>query len=159
MNEIGRVRRRFLWLTLLFVAVIGGQAGGIAGRSASAFPDRVTPEEAFALASRGGALIVDVRTPAEWRESGVPMGAALADFRGAPSPAAFAEAVLQAVGGDRNRPIITICRTSNRSQAARAVLLQQGFGSVAFVTEGVVETPAGPGWSKRGLPVEACRRC
>jgi len=35
----------------------------------------------------------------------------------------------------------------------------QGFTQVYNVKEGMVGSTAGPGWLKRGLPVERCAQC
>jgi rhodanese-related sulfurtransferase len=38
-------------------------------------------------------------------------------------------------------------------------LQEQGFTQVYNIKEGMVGSGGGPGWIKRGLPVEACPRC
>ena len=105
--------------------------------------------------SRAGTLtLIDIRTPAEWRQTGAAVGAARIDMHNPKGPDAFAEAVLAQVGGDRKAPIALICRTGNRSTQMQKVLEDRGFTRVYNVTEGMAGSAAGPGWIKRGLPVE-----
>jgi rhodanese-related sulfurtransferase len=103
----------------------------------------------------GRVLVIDIRTPEEWRQTGVVPGARRVDFyRG---PEVMLTSVLEMAGGDRNRPIALICRTGNRTTQAQRFLQAQGFTQVYNVTEGMVGSKAGPGWLKRRLPVEPCR--
>ena len=64
-----------------------------------------------------GALIVDIRTPQEWKDTGVIAGAKLVTF-------GDADGFLKAVGKDLSdgRPLILVCRSGNRSAAAAAAL-------------------------------------
>lgn len=115
----------------------------------------MTAAQAYEAARAGRVKLIDVRTPEEWRETGVPSGAARADFhRG---PAALVRSVTDIVGGDRNAPIVLICRTGNRSAQAKSILESQGYTRVEHVQEGMAGSGSEPGWLKRGLPVEPCR--
>lgn len=64
-----------------------------------------------------GVLLVDIRTPPEWTETGVIDGAALVEFRGA-------ERFLKTVGPalEDGRDLVLICRSGNRTQAAARAL-------------------------------------
>jgi rhodanese-related sulfurtransferase len=118
---------------------------------ADAEPDLSAPD-ALAAAQAGKLRLIDIRTPQEWRETGVAPGAGRVDFyRG---PEALVSAVLEMVGGDKDAPIALICRTGNRTTHAQRFLLGQGFTQVFNVKEGMSGSAAGPGWLKRGLPVE-----
>lgn len=139
-----------VWLLIVLVAPA-------AAAQSSSGP--LTPEQASALAEQGDLLLIDVRTPAEWRQSGVPSGAALVDLVGSGTAEAFVRSVLAVTGGDRDRPIATICRTNNRAQMAQSILSRAGFTDVTFVSEGVVPTRVGPGWINRGLPTGPCGSC
>jgi rhodanese-related sulfurtransferase len=125
---------------------------------AEAAPELTAPEASEAVAAQRLTLI-DVRTPEEWRQTGVAPGALRIDMSQAGGPQAFVERVLRAVEGDKNKPIGLICRTGNRSGLVQRVLLQAGFTDVANVSEGMAGSRAGPGWLRRGLPVDACREC
>lgn len=121
-----------------------------------AAPDLTAPQTQDA--SRAGTLtVIDIRTPEEWRQTGVVPGAGRVDFyRG---PAHLLQGVLEHTGGDRNAPIALICRTGNRTTQAQKFLQAQGFTQVYNVKEGMVGSAAGPGWLRRGLPVDPCMQC
>ncbi len=108
----------------------------------------ISPDEALALAAKGELIIVDVRTPAEWRQSGVPSGAATVELNDD-----FVSGVLKVVNGDRTRPVGVICRSGRRSAAAQSLLLKQGFVRVLNINEGVLGDASGRGWQARGLPM------
>lgn len=122
---------------------------------ASANPDLTAPEAAAAV-SAGKITLIDIRTPPEWKETGVAKGSRLINMlhpQGAPG---FTGALLEQVKGDRNAPIALICRTGNRSTQVQRYLQSQGFTQVYNVKEGMAGSGAGPGWLKRGLPVDSC---
>lgn len=122
---------------------------------AFANPDMSAPDAAAAVAA-GKITLIDIRTPPEWKETGVAKGAKLLNMlhpQGAPG---FTNALLEKVGGDRNAPIALICRTGNRTAQVQRYLQSQGFTNVYNVKEGMAGSGAGPGWLKRGLAVETC---
>jgi rhodanese-related sulfurtransferase len=122
---------------------------------ALANPDLTAPEAAAAVAA-GKVTLIDIRTPPEWKETGVAKGAKLLNMlhpQGAPG---FTNALLDKVKGDKNAPIALICRTGNRTTQVQRYLQSQGFTNVYNVKEGMAGSGAGPGWLKRGLPVETC---
>jgi rhodanese-related sulfurtransferase len=118
-----------------------------------AAPDMAAPDAAAAVAS-GKVTLIDIRTPPEWKETGVAKGARRVNMlhpQGAPG---FVDQLLGEVKGDRNAPIALICRTGNRSTQVQRYLQSVGFTQVYNVNEGMAGSAAGPGWLKRGLPVE-----
>ena len=122
---------------------------------AHATPDMAAPDAAAAVAA-GKITLIDIRTPPEWKETGVARGASLINMlhpQGAPG---FTNALLEKVKGDRNAPIALICRTGNRTTQVQRYLQSQGFTQVYNVKEGMAGSTAGPGWLKRGLPVDGC---
>jgi rhodanese-related sulfurtransferase len=128
----------------------------LASGTGRAEPDLSAPD-ALAAAGEGKLRLIDIRTPQEWRQTGVAPGAGRVDFyRG---PEVLLSSVLQMVGGDKNAPIALICRTGNRTVTAQKFLQAQGFTRVYNVSEGMAGSAAGPGWLKRSLPVESCAQC
>ncbi len=124
--------------------------------TANATPDMTAPE-AYDAVRTGKLRLIDVRTPQEWRQTGIAPGAGRVDMsRGAEH---LLQGVLEATKGDRNAPIALICRTGNRTTQVQRFLQQQGFSNVFNVKEGMVGSAAGPGWIRRGLPVESCAAC
>lgn len=133
-------------LGLTPAALVGAQPPG---------PDLSAPE-AYRLAQAGELTLIDIRTPAEWRQTGVARGTQLVDMRHPRGPDGFVEAVLSRVGGDRDAPIALICRTGNRTTHMQRLLQERGFTRVYNVKEGMIGSAAGPGWIRQGLPVEPC---
>lgn len=105
-------------------------------------------------------VLVDVRTPSEWKQTGIPAGAAAISVTAHPEGSkGFVADVLALVNGDRTRPVAVICRTGRRSAAAQKLLEKNGFTRVYNVTEGMAGSGGGPGWLARGLPTEPCPVC
>lgn len=128
----------------------------------------LTPEEAFGLlASRPDAILVDVRTRAEWSYVGVP------DLSGVGRELVLSEWVtfpdgtrnprfldeVSAAAADKSAPVVFLCRSGVRSVAAAKAATAAGFGAAYNVTEGF-EGPSdeaghrgtAAGWKVRGLP-------
>lgn len=128
----------------------------LAAAAAQAEPDLSAPE-ALAAVRAGKLAIVDIRTPAEWRATGTVPGAARVDlYQGA---AAFTQGIQAVAKGNKNTPIGLICRTGNRTTHAQRYLQSLGYGQVYNIKEGMAGSGAGPGWIKRGLPLESCSAC
>ena len=115
--------------------------------------------EAYKQVKAGTITLIDIRTPREWRQTRVAAGAVPIEMGNPKAPQPFIDAVLAQVQGDRNAPIALICRTGNRTTYMQKVLEEQGFTRVYNVKEGMVGSSAGPGWIKRGLPIEPCKQC
>jgi len=124
--------------------------------AARAEPDMSAPQ-VFEALRQGRILVIDIRTPGEWRETGVIPGAGRVDFY--QGPEVLLKSVLQMAGGDRSAPIALVCRTGNRTTQAQKFLQAQGFTQVYDLREGMAGSAAGPGWLNRRLPVEPCMRC
>lgn len=119
-------------LLLVFVAFTAACAADVA---------KATPAEAAQLVANG-AILIDVREPAEWRESGVAEPALLlpmSDFNGAQTAW---KAVLE---GAKDRTLVLYCRSGNRSGRVAAALAEQGYK--------VVNAGAFKNWQAAGLPV------
>lgn len=127
------------------------------GAAAARAEPSMSPPQVFEAVKQGKVLLIDIRTPEEWRETGVAPGARRVDFHRGPQ--VLHDAVLQMVGGDKNAPIALVCRTGNRTAQAQKFLQAQGFSKVYDVSEGMAGSAAGPGWLNRRLPVEACTQC
>lgn len=85
---------------------------------------RLTPEEAVERVRSGEAVLIDVREPAEWNETGVVSTAyvlSLSDLRGdRVAWSAFLEE-------NADRELILYCRSGNRSGQAAALLAEEGY--------------------------------
>ena len=98
-------------------------------------------EFATLMASKEGALLLDVRTPEEW-EKGHLEGAAHADYWG--DEAAF-EAAMNAI--PRTRPVLVYCAGGGRSGLTAKELVAAGHQEVYNLEDGI------SGWEGQGLPV------
>lgn len=115
--------------------------------------------EAYEAARAGKLTIIDIRTPPEWKQTGVAQGATLINMLHPQGAAGFLNAVLAKTGGDRTAPIALICRTGNRTSQVLKFLKAQGFTQVSHIPEGMAGSQAGPGWLARRLPTETCSVC
>ena len=105
--------------------------------------------ETFA-SSRSDTLLIDVREPAEWDQTGAPAGASLISG----SRSDFVDAVLEATGGDKTKPVAVICRSGSRSVRAAEKLTAAGFSRVTNVGDGMVGREGiGKGWLSADLPL------
>ncbi len=111
--------------------------------------------DALAKSRAGEITLVDIRTPQEWRQTGIAAGALTIDM----TRKTFVEEILRAVDGDKDAPIAIICRTGNRTTYTQKALQEIGFTNVYNVKEGMAGSGAGPGWVRRGLPLERCQTC
>ena len=93
------------------------QSGGTAVR-------RVTPAEAAQLVADGKAVLVDVREPAEWAETGVAAPAVLLPLSDLTGDRRQWKEFLEK---NRDKELILYCRSGNRSGRAAAILGIEGF--------------------------------
>lgn len=126
----------------------------------------LTPTQAWQLLQDDAdAVLVDVRTQAEWAFVGVPDPTSLgkrpifaewSSLGTGPNPAAFVETVTGQV--DPGAPIVLLCRSGQRSIAAAQALTAAGYGPAYNVIDGF-EGPlddeshrGSSGWRADGLP-------
>ncbi|MEO1207372.1 MAG: rhodanese-like domain-containing protein [Pseudomonadota bacterium] len=113
----------------------------------------MTAQDAHERAMAGQVVLVDVRSSAEWRKSGVPAsGFAITMHQ---DPRVFTEQLNAAMGGDKSRPLALICATGVRTTYLQEALKKLGFSKPINVTEGMMGGRYGDGWIKRGLPVRS----
>jgi rhodanese-related sulfurtransferase len=86
-----------------------------------------------------GAFVLDVRTQEEWAEYHI-TGATLI-------PLDELEARVDEV--PRDQEVVVVCRSGNRSQQGRNILLDAGFTEVSSMKGGLIE------WQTQGYPVVA----
>ncbi|MFM1851816.1 MAG: hypothetical protein RIS54_1500 [Verrucomicrobiota bacterium] len=102
----------------------------------------IPAKDAAARVASGQAVLVDVREPAEWADSGVAEPAVLlplSDLRGDRTEwKAF-------LAANREKELILYCRSGNRSGIAASILKKEGFT--------VANAGGFKHWSGAGLPV------
>jgi rhodanese-related sulfurtransferase len=98
-----------------------------------------------------GALVVDIRRPEEWRQTGVIEGSYLItafDEQGRMTrefPALFGELIAP------DQPVVLICRTGNRTDVLARMLIEQAdYQQVYNVTRGITS------WMAAGGEVKPC---
>jgi rhodanese-related sulfurtransferase len=117
--------------------------------AAQSGPPSVSVREAHERAKAGRSILVDIRRPEEWADTGVPLGAVKLDMT---SPAF--EARLAALRAENpGKPIDLICRTANRTRAVQEALIKRGWREVVNVRGGLLGNPGNPGWLDEKLPV------
>ncbi len=126
---------------------------------------QLSPRESWALLqSNPECLLIDIRMEIESMYVGRPPGAVnipwyeYPDFP--PNPEQFGALVLEEAGR-KDRPVLLICRSGQRSLEAAQVLEQQGFSDVVNVVHGFegdldaqFHRSTLNGWRFEGLPWE-----
>jgi len=121
----------------LIIFIILQSGGGANKTAAPALSRDVSVEEAHNM-YQNGAYVLDVRTVEEWNEFHAPNSTLI--------PLNELSSRLSEV--PRDRDIVVVCRSGNRSQQGRDILLQAGFTNVTSMTGGLIE------WRASGYPVE-----
>lgn len=112
--------------------------------SCAAADARIAPADAAQLVADGKAILVDVREPSEWRETGVAAPALLlakSDFDGAQTDW---KPFLEKAAASKDQTIILYCRSGNRSGKMTAALAEKGYK--------VVNAGGLRDWIAAGLP-------
>lgn len=127
----------------------------------------ISPKQAWELlCSDARAVLVDVRTPAEWAYVGIPNLAEIAkktmlvpwvDFPAMQRNDRFVDQVGEAIGPET--PVVLLCRSGARSKAAAIALTAAGFGPCYNIDSGFEGDPNAErhrgtvsGWKVDGLP-------
>lgn len=130
---------RLGWL-VLGVVIIVLMLGAVACQSAPAAATNTMPKEistSQALNLRNtGAFILDVRQPEEWNEYHVPASTLI--------PLGELESRVKEL--PRDKPIVVVCRSGNRSATGRDILLRAGFPQVTSLAGGLSQ------WRAAGYP-------
>lgn len=119
-------------LVIYLIAVGGNNAG-----NASGLASEVNVDKAYEMYQQPDVFVVDVREQVEWDEYHAPNTTLL--------PLAELESRLSEVPKDKK--ILVICRSGNRSQQGRDILLAAGFNATSM-TGGLKE------WYAKGYPIE-----
>ncbi|MBI5565808.1 MAG: rhodanese-like domain-containing protein [Chloroflexi bacterium] len=135
-------------LGLLAVIVIAVFVSQGAGAGAASVPTTAAPAASSASLSaeisvaeaaakrQAGAFILDVREPEEWNEYHIP-GATLISL---------GELEARVKDVPRDKEVVVVCRSGNRSQAGRDILTNAGFTQVTSMAGGLKD------WAAANLP-------
>jgi phage shock protein E len=103
-------------------------------------PAEISVEEAY-LKYQQGAFFLDVRTQEEWDQFHIPNTTLIP----------LDELTTRLNELPQDRVIVVVCRSGNRSQQGRDILLQTGFSNVTSMIGGVAQ------WSALNYPIEGTR--
>jgi rhodanese-related sulfurtransferase len=132
--------RATTWLIAVLLAAgcaSPGAATTAPGLTLSALATTVSVAEAAALRDNG-AFVLDVREPDEWAAGHIPDATLI--------PLGQLASRLDEL--DRDRQIVVVCRSGNRSAEGRDILLGAGFPAVTSLEGGMTD------WEQAGLPIE-----
>jgi rhodanese-related sulfurtransferase len=121
----------------LVIYLILQMGGGVGNNAAARLPGEISVNEAFTK-YQNGAFVLDVRTQEEWNEYHAPSTTLIPLDQ-------LASRVNEL---PRDREIVVVCRSGNRSQQGRDILLNAGFAQVTSMQGGLTE------WRASGYPIE-----
>jgi rhodanese-related sulfurtransferase len=104
-------------LLVFLIASLGGEGASSTGT----LPASVNVDEAHRMYEEG-TFVLDVRTPEEWN-----------DFHAPDTTLIPLDELASRVNElPKDQPIVVVCRSGNRSQAGRDILLQAGFNATSM---------------------------
>jgi len=112
-----------------------------------------TAPQAYEAVQKGEMVLLDIRTPKEWKASGVPEGAWPVNMYNAN----FSRALQTILTSNEGKRIGMICAVGGRTGYVEKVLKKNGFPDIVNVGEGMHGSAHGKGWLKRGLPVVSAK--
>jgi len=118
-------------LVIFLIASLGSESSSNAG----GLPASVSVDEAYQM-YQDGTFVLDVRTPEEWNEFHAPNTTLIP----------LDELASRLDELPKDQPIVVVCRSGNRSQSGRDILLQAGFNATSM-TGGLNE------WRSKGYTV------
>lgn len=124
---------------------------GLMAQIQTSAPPFLSVADAHAAASAGKMVLIDIRSPPEWKETGVPKSAHAITMHQKRDD--LLAALAKATGGSKARPIALICATGSRSSFLTGWLRSQGYTAISDVAEGVMGGRNGKGWLKSSLPM------
>lgn len=131
-----RRKQRLTWIGIAAVILLIG-SGILLGTRSPGLPTVISVSQAH-QAYQDGAFVLDVRTQEEWDAFHIPETTLIPLDQ---LPDRYEEL-------PKNEQIVVICRSGNRSQVGRDILLEAGFKQVTSVDGGV------NAWAAAGYPVE-----
>ena len=134
-----------LYVTLVFGILLGlSTMLSMAGEQLSA-------PTALKKAQAGELVLIDIRRPSEWKESGIASIAIPLSMH----ENGFLEGLAKIKQANSGKKIALICATGGRSAYLQSELEKRGLGTTIDITEGMFGNGQAPGWLKRGLPLKA----
>jgi rhodanese-related sulfurtransferase len=130
------VQQNIMWVAI--AAISGGMLLWQTLRSGSGGA-KVSPLQATLMINREDAVVVDVREPNEFAAGHVPNARHI--------PAGAVDKRLAELDRYKDKPVIVVCQSGNRSSAACSALRKSGFEKVYNLAGGIAA------WEQAGMPV------
>ncbi|MEX0347613.1 MAG: rhodanese-like domain-containing protein [Rhizobiaceae bacterium] len=136
--------RRFI-ATLLVAHLLA------AGLVFSALAENImSAKQALDGVENGTAILVDIRTKREWRQTGIATVATPLSMH----EDGFLEGIKRLRSENPDKTIALICAVGGRTAYMSNLLEEGGFSNIADVSEGMIGGQNGMGWIPSGLPVK-----
>jgi rhodanese-related sulfurtransferase len=126
----------WIGIALVLLVAVGGAILLTSQPAAAPLPAEISVDQAAQLRDQG-AFILDVREPSEWTQFHIP-GATLIPLGDLPN---------RLTEVPRDRKVVVVCRTGNRSAQGRDILKNAGFANVTSMAGGVTQ------WQTQGLAI------
>ena len=110
----------------------------------------ISAQEAYAKSKANEIVLIDIRSPAEWKESGIAETAIAISMH----EKGFLEGLEKVRKENPNKEIALICATGGRTHFVQNELKKRNLGSVIDVSEGMFGNKRGPGWIAQQLPIK-----
>lgn len=136
------MKRIFVISALLFTLMLSFNAYAQAILSAP---------EALEKVQSGEIILLDIRSPQEWKETGIASVAVPLSMH----ERGFLEGLEKIKQENADKEIALICATGGRSVFLQAELKKRGLGDTINISEGMMGNGKDAGWIRRGLPVKA----
>lgn len=135
--------RPFQLLILFMVFIVTTTSAATADTPILSAPD------AYRQLQTGDLVVLDIRTPQEWSDTGIADGAWPVSMHSPEFPKQ-----LQAIFSQYSpSEVALICATGGRSAYVADILVQNGIVGVIDISEGMMGNGSAPGWIARDLPV------
>ncbi|MFT6118681.1 MAG: rhodanese-related sulfurtransferase [Yoonia sp.] len=99
----------------------------------AAEPQIMSAPQASSAVNSGEMILIDIRSPTEWAETGVAKGAVALTMH---SPD-FGQKISALLGTQQDKTIGLICVTGGRTEYVVSILAKNGFDNVVDVSEGI----------------------
>ena len=131
-------------LSLIFASLLAGISA-----IAQTPPASLSVREAHAATKAGQVILVDIRRPDEWADTGVPEGAIRLDM----TSGAFEAKLATLRAENPGKPIALICRTGSRTRQVQEALGRRTWTGIIDVRGGMLGDGRNKGWLDEGLPL------
>ncbi|MCF6321478.1 MAG: rhodanese-like domain-containing protein [Rhizobiaceae bacterium] len=134
-----------LLISVTLVSLIIVVSNGISNAT-----DKMSAPDALREIEAGNMILLDIRSPGEWKETGVASVAVPLTMHSK----TFIQGYEKIVSENPGKKIGIICAVGGRTAWLQAELAKRGLGDVTDIAEGMLGSKAGPGWIARGMEMK-----